>query len=224
MPAARWRRLVLVRHGESTWNAAGRIQGHSGGGLTERGRAQAESVAATVAHSYPDVALIARSDLRRVEETAGPAEARLGVPVRVDRRLREIDVGAWAGLTFEEVQERDPDGVAAWRRGEDIGRGGGETFAELRQRVWQAVTELVGTPGGGTVVLFTHGGPIRVAAACALGLVDASATTLGPLANGSLTVLESRAGQIRLAAYNETCSAGNSAPSGSGPNRWPSPG
>ena len=196
-------RLVLVRHGESSWNAEGRFQGHGGTGLSEVGHAQAKAVAELLSREYPDAVLLVRSDSARVAETAAPIEAGLGIEVRVDERLREIDVGTWTGLTREEIAAHDPSGYAAWARGEpDSRRGGGETYAELRARVWQVLCELFEPDGDVTMLVVTHGGPIRVAVAAVLDLPPGAEQRLAGVDNGALTVLEWRHGFPRLVAYN----------------------
>ncbi|HET6738838.1 MAG TPA: histidine phosphatase family protein, partial [Kribbella sp.] len=181
--------LVLLRHGESLWNAEHRYQGQLGSGLSARGRQQAKE-AADYLQSLQIDAVVA-SDLQRVTETLQPyLDTRDDVPVLVDPRWREIDVGTWGGRTFADVYADEPDVVEAFARGEDVARGGGETFAQLRTRVWAAAQEIANTdvepvgPGDGgdadagvraagpvrRVLVVTHGGPIRVAAASALQL------------------------------------------------------
>lgn len=197
-------RLVLVRHGESRWNVVGRYQGHANIGLSARGRAQANATAELLAHDYPDAVLLIRSDLERVAQTAAPTAAALGLDVCVDPRLREIDVGTWSGRTIEEIAREDPEGYRAWlRRDDDARHGGGETYAELRRRVWECLTERV-TNSEATVLVFTHGGPIRVAVASALGLPPGGEAHLGGVRNCSLTVLKWSDGRPRLLAYNLT--------------------
>jgi len=193
-------RLVLVRHGESEWNAERRLQGHGGTGLTALGAAQAGAVAEHLRGAYPQVDLMVRSDLPRVAETAAPWETGFSGTVRLDRRWREIDVGSWSGLTWDEVAERDPETLAAWRAGIDVRRGGAETFAELRARVWTAIDALRGT--GGVVVVFTHGGPIRVGVAEALGLPPLGESALAEIANCAITELVLYESSTVLAAYN----------------------
>lgn len=197
------RRLVLVRHGESEWNAAGIMQGHGGTGLNERGAAQAEATARYLHRVVPDVGLVVRSDLQRVEQTAAPAERLLGVEAIVDKRLREIDVGTWTGKTREQVLADDPTVAAAMERGDDFPRGGAETFAQLRVRTWEALREaLERLAPGETGLVFTHGGSVRVAVAEALSLPAGGERQLEPVANCSLTALHEHAGTLRLAAYN----------------------
>lgn len=209
-----WRRVrvVLVRHGESQGNAAARFEGQTGPGLTARGHAQARAIAADLdRHGVPD--LVVASDLVRVSETAAPYLARTGLPARVDARWREAAVGTWSGRSFVDIAAEFPDDIRALRRGEDVRRGGGETFTELRARVatalHDALAPFAGTPVGSrhTVVVFTHGGPVRVAAAEAMGLPADGHLGLDPPTNCSATELEFVLGgdgnrSARLVAYN----------------------
>jgi glucosyl-3-phosphoglycerate phosphatase len=199
-------RVVLVRHGESEWNAQGRWQGHGGAGLTVRGLAQAAATAAFLAHTEPDVVTVVQSDLQRVVETSAPAVAALDAPLIETQAWREIDVGWWSGLTHDEIADRDPRSLEAIRRGHDVARGGGETDAAFRRRIRGALADLRTACPAGTVVVFTHGGAIRAAAGEALGLRDAgTATRLARAENCSVTVLESGRhgdGPWRLRSYN----------------------
>lgn len=209
-----WRavRVVLVRHGESQGNAAARFEGQTGPGLTPRGHAQARAIATGLdRYGVPD--LVVTSDLVRVSETAAPYLARTGLPARVDPRWREAAVGTWSGRTFVEIAAEFPDAVRALRRGEDVRRGGGETFAEVRARVSAAMDDALATfarsPVGGrhTVIVFTHGGPIRVATAEAMGLPAGGHLGLDPPTNCSATELEfvlagDGSRSARLVAYN----------------------
>jgi glucosyl-3-phosphoglycerate phosphatase len=210
---ADWRavRVVLVRHGQSQGNAAARFEGQTGPGLTALGHAQAAAIADGLVARYGRPDLVLASDLVRVTETAAPYLARTGLDAVVDPRLREASVGSWSGRTFVDVAAEFPDAIRALRRGEDIRRGGGETFAELRARVGAALDDAVArfrdAPAGSghTVVVFTHGGPIRVATARALGLPPAGHLTLDPPTNCSGTEIEFVLGEhpaARLVAYN----------------------
>lgn len=197
-------RVVLIRHGESEWNAVGRWQGHGGVGLSQRGRAQAAATAAYLRTYEPDVALIVSSDLPRVTQTAEPASRAFGLGVHIDRRLREIDVGWWSGLTTAEIMQRDPAAFAAYRAGDDVPRGGAETETQLRERVTAAVGELRTRCAGGTLLVFSHGGPVRALVGHVLGLsVRAQRGLAGPQ-NCSRTVVTHRDGMARLRCYNET--------------------
>ena len=223
-------RLVLVRHGESEWNAADIIQGHLGSDLSALGRDQAEVVSVTLRRRFGDASLIVSSDLERVTQTAEPYRRDTGLPVIVDALWREIDNGAWSGKTHAQVAEAFPEEFAAARRGEDIPRGGGETFAQLRRRVAGAVADRLAAAVADftsanadrpaavedphdpllTAVVFTHGGPIRVAVAEVLGLLPSGHRQLQPPGNCSVTVVDYTvdvSGACRAAlivAYNET--------------------
>lgn len=199
--------LVLLRHGESVWNAEHRYQGQQGTGLSARGRQQAKQ-AAEYLQSFEVDAIVA-SDLQRVTETLQPyLDSQDHLDVRVDKRWREIDVGTWGGRMIADIAAEEPDVVEAFARGENVARGGGETFAQLRTRVWEAVQEIARAdvePAGACtagrarrVLVVTHGGPIRVAAASALGLSAGDEMLLDPPGNCSLTTLRLDG----LTAYN----------------------
>lgn len=177
-----------MRHGESRWNAERRFQGWGGPGLTERGHREAKEVARFLGERVGNAALLVRSDIVRVEETAAPIEEVLGVRARVDRRWREIDVGSWSGRTFEDLTAEAPDDLLAWRRGEDIEGSGAERFADLRVRVRTALGDAARAAGRGVAVVVTHGGPIRAAVALALGLPGEA--SLAGVGNCSTTELE----------------------------------
>jgi probable phosphoglycerate mutase len=197
-------RVVLIRHGESEWNATGRWQGHGGVGLSPLGRSQAAVTAEFLAEHELDVGLVVSSDLPRVTETAEPAGRTLCRDVVLDRRLREIDVGWWSGLTTEDIVARDPDGYAAFRAGRDIPRGGAETEGQLRQRVTAAVEDLRRQCDGRTMIVFCHGGPVRALVGAALGLSIGAQRGLAGPGNCSRSVLVHRNGTVRLRCYNET--------------------
>ncbi len=201
MPAER---VVLIRHGESHWNATALWQGHGGPGLSPRGRRQAETTAAFLASLEHDVRMLVSSDLPRATETAGPAADAFGVRARTDVRLREIDVGWWSGLTSAEVRRRDPHSIDAIRAGRDLPRGGAETARQLRDRVMTAVTDLVAACDGGTMLVFCHGGPVRSIVGAVLGLSIAQEQTLAGPGNCSRTVVLYGTDRPRLRCYNET--------------------
>jgi broad specificity phosphatase PhoE len=176
-------RLLLIRHGESTWNAEYRLQGQADPPLSPLGREQAAALLPFL-EDLPARAL--SSDLTRAVQTA-EALGLGGAPT--DARWREIDIGDWAGRTLDEV---DPGDVAAWQRGE-LAPPNAETFAELQARVAAAVDELRGEDA----VVVTHGGCVRAATA---HLTGADPRRLAPPANASLTVIE-YGERTRLHAY-----------------------
>ncbi|GAB2654796.1 histidine phosphatase family protein [Kribbella swartbergensis] len=181
--------LVLLRHGESLWNAEDRYQGQQGTGLSPLGHHQAKLAAEYLLGTGPFDQIVA-SDLQRVSETLQPYLDGAGrSDVRIDPRWREIDVGTWGGRTFAEVYAEEPEVVEAFARGEDVARGGGETFAQLRERVWDAIRDIAGS-GPGRVLVVTHGGPIRVATASTLRLPPGGEVLLDPPVNCSLTTVQ----------------------------------
>src|SRR5688500_14129220 len=116
-------RILLVRHGESEWNAGGRWQGWADSSLSELGRQQAFEASAAVG----TVDAIVASDLERATQTALIISETIGVgPVMIEPDLRERDVGEWTGLTRDEIEERWPGDLERWRRGELVCPPGGE--------------------------------------------------------------------------------------------------
>src|SRR4051812_38390170 len=145
-------RLFLVRHGESTYNAEGRLQGQADPPLTPRGRAEAEALARALDGMAP--VRVISSDLVRARETA----ALLGHPeAPTDPRLREIDVGEWAGRPISDF----PAGSEPSWRGGPLVPPGGEAWPELVERVGGMVDELLA--GGGPWLVIAHGGGVRAA-------------------------------------------------------------
>lgn len=199
-------RLVIVRHAESRWNRAGRWQGQGGTGLTGAGHGQAAATGSHLAQRFGDVALVARSDLQRVRETAAPFERRAAVPIVVDRRLRELDVGTWSGLTHAQARAADPAGYAAFTAGRDVPVGGAERLVDLRARVVAALDDVRGlimALGGGTAIIVTHGWPVRAATAALSGRGPGSERDLAPVGNCAVTVLEAAGEGFRVTCYGD---------------------
>ncbi|MFJ2023416.1 bifunctional RNase H/acid phosphatase [Streptomyces sp. NPDC087897] len=163
--------LVLLRHGETALTPQKRFSGSGGTDpeLSATGRGQAERVAEHLA-AVGTVQEIVSSPLRRCRETASAVAARLGLDVRIDEGLRETDFGAWEGLTFGEVRERYGDDLTAWLASpETAPTGGGESFAEVAERVAAARDRIVARYAGRTVLLVTHVTPIKTLVRLALG-------------------------------------------------------
>ena len=115
-------RLLLWRHGRTEWNATGRFQGQLDPPLDEEGRNQAVLAAPhlVAAGLPPEETVVVSSDLSRAAETAATLTALLGVPLRLDERLREHGMGSWEGLTRSEVAERFPEQYADWTAGRPV--------------------------------------------------------------------------------------------------------
>jgi glucosyl-3-phosphoglycerate phosphatase len=179
------KRLVLVRHGESIWNAEARIQGQACAGLSEIGHAQAKVTAAALSASYPDAQLVT-SDLQRTIETVAPLAAALGREPAQDPRLRERSFGDWEGHLRADVIAADPERWQRWLDGEDVvGEVGGESAAQLADRVEPVLRELLDTtPDAGVTIAVTHGGPVWHGTHRVLGLRPG---TFGAVGNASVT-------------------------------------
>jgi broad specificity phosphatase PhoE/ribonuclease HI len=169
--------FVLLRHGETALTPEKRFSGSGSAPgapgpdpeLSATGRRQAEGAAAALA-ARGTVQEIVSSPLRRCRETAAAVAARLGLPVRIEDGLRETDFGAWEGLTFAEVRERYPDDLTAWLGSADVApTGGGESFAEVGERVEAARERLLERYRGRTVLVVTHVTPVKTLVRLALG-------------------------------------------------------
>lgn len=197
-------RLVLIRHAQSEWNAAGRFQGQGGTGLSAAGAGQAAHTARHLAAAYPDVALIAHSDQERVVATVAPLLALVGAPVIADPRLREVDVPVWSGRVLADFDRDEGESLAAWRRGE-LTPEGAEPFAAVRARVGQALAEIAERSGAGVALVFTHGGALRAGLAAVLGLPPGGEGRIAPVRNCALSILDYAQGDgWRLVAHNQT--------------------
>ncbi|MFH1330851.1 MAG: histidine phosphatase family protein [Actinomycetota bacterium] len=148
--------IWLVRHGETTANAAGVWQGHGSVGLSERGREQAGVLGERIARTPFDV--VVASDLERARATAGG----VGLEAAPDPAWREMDIGRWEGLTREEVVARYGEELRALAAGREVAAGGGETWGGFCARVDAALATLAGRlrPGERGLVV-THGGVIH---------------------------------------------------------------
>lgn len=195
-------RVLLLRHGTTDWNNDGRFQGHADVPLNAAGLALAERTAAVLAGVRPT--LLVSSDLSRAHETARAVAAVTGLAVEVDARLREVDVGSWAGLDSETVGRREPDFWPALREGRDFRRSPqGETATESGERVAAALREYAAAAAGDDVILAVgHGLSLRVGALLLMGLDYSYARLFGGLANCGWLELEPTESAWRLRAYN----------------------
>lgn len=193
----------LVRHGETDDNRSRVFQGQSGRGLNRLGRAQAARLAERVRRA-PPTAIVA-SDLERAAETANILGEACGQAVELDPALREVNVGAWTGKSYGEIEARFPEEWAAWEAGLDLRRGGGETYAELAERIDGALARIAARHApGGRVLVVSHGGAIKSWIAKLLGLSVEGGRALGGAANCGLTIVERGAtGRPCLHTWND---------------------
>ncbi|MEU8843859.1 histidine phosphatase family protein [Streptomyces roseus] len=195
------RKIVLWRHGQTSWNLERRFQGSTDIELTETGVAQARRAARLLASLKP--AAIVASDLRRASATAAELVAVTGLSVTHDAGLRETYAGEWQGLTHEEIIEKYGEQYAAWKRGEPVRRGGGELETEVADRAAPVVLDHADRlPDGGTLVVVSHGGTIRTTIGRLLGLDARDWESLGGLSNCCWSVLGEGARGWRLMEHN----------------------
>jgi 2,3-bisphosphoglycerate-dependent phosphoglycerate mutase len=193
-------RLLLVRHGRTDWNIAGRFQGQHNTPLNDLGYRQAAAVARRLAAERP--AAIYTSDLARACDTANAIAAAIGDSLatedaiapatstdpfapfdatpstaydlpstRVDPRLREMNFGEWEGLTYAEIQQRNPQALKKWEM--DIAHytpPGGEALEHFAGRVRAAYQDICASHPEATVIIASHGGALQLMVALALGL------------------------------------------------------
>lgn len=197
--------FYIIRHGQTDWNLEGRWQGKADIPLNDTGRTQAQRLAGHLQRRRIRFDAIYSSDLLRAWETATLIAERLDVIPTPLPALREIDVGAWSGLTRDEVMSQFHDLWERLHSGEDVPRGGsGETFGQLYDRVIGAVEQLMGERPGQTIALVTHGGPVRAL------LLHAARDKIGVLprplhiSNTSLSVIACLANDWRILAVNDT--------------------
>ncbi len=182
-------RLVLWRHGETDYNAAGRIQGHLDSELTSTGQQQAKQAAPVIAGFHPNVAI--SSDLRRASATAAAFTEVAGMSVRLDKRLRETHLGEWQGLSGAEVEHGWPGAMNTWRMDPTWAPPGGESRVEVSSRAVEVVEEL-DAQAHRTALLCAHGGVIAALTAKLLRLPLECWPGIGGVGNCNWVVLSRR--------------------------------
>lgn len=208
-------RLYLVRHGESTYNAEGRIQGQQDAPLSDVGRAQAERIADRLA-GYTFAACYA-SDLARAADTARAIMKRHpNVPFEFITDLREIAFGIFEGLTAPEIQVRYPDEYAEWMAGHDAIPGtairtytppNAESAEDLHVRAGKALNGLRAQAHDGAILVVAHGGILRSLVVNALGLSPEHRGAFH-FDNTALSVLEDEPWGASLRLLNDTSHLG----------------
>ena len=152
--------MLLIRHGETDRNAGGIALGREDVPLNERGRAQAQALATSLAASRTDVSIAAvySSPLRRALATAQPLAQALDLEVQTEDGLIEMDVGEAEGRPLTELQERFPDFLRAWRSDQvaDVPMPGGESLRQVQERAWGAVESLRERHDNETVAVVSH--------------------------------------------------------------------
>ena len=154
-------RICLVRHGETAWNAEGRVQGQIDVPLNDVGQAQARAVSAALGGER--FTAIYSSDLVRVTQTAAPTALSLGLPVALDARLRERHYGMFEALTYAEVRTKHPQEYARFQAKElDYDFRSGESLREFNERSLACARALAQRHAGQSILVFTHGGVLEM--------------------------------------------------------------
>ena len=195
-------RLLLVRHGQSTWNREHRIQGQLDPPLSDEGRRQAERVAQRLAGRK--LAGFYSSDLKRAFETSQVIEAVTGHNAETMLGLREIFLGEWEGLRTDDLAQRYPEAWASWAEEPDWDLvPGGEGAALFETRVAAALDEILQRHQHGDVLVVTHGGVIQIALHRVVGRASRGLFPF-KIQNASISVIERRDGRMIIGGVNDT--------------------
>lgn len=202
------KRLVLLRHGRTAWNAEGRIQGQLDVEIDDTGHAQAAAVAPRLAALGP--AVLWSSDSARARQTAAYVAKECGVEPAYDERLREYYLADWQGRTHADVREGEAALFDRFRNGDFDAVPGGETTAQVAARMVAALTDLLAALAPGELgIAVSHGAAIRDAVPALLGWPATERAALHGLDNcGWVELDQAEPGtRLRLRAYNRVASA-----------------
>ncbi|MGA4508473.1 histidine phosphatase family protein [Propionibacteriaceae bacterium G1746] len=198
--------LILLRHGQTDWNAEGRFQGQHDVPLNDVGIGQAETAGRALATLRPEV--IYCSPLGRTRQTAEPLARITGLEPIFDDRLKEIHVGTWEGLSWQQVDELEPSFREGLRAGKDMRRSAeGENAMETGERSAAALRDIAAAHHGQRVVVVSHGIALKQGIAQFLGWDWEHSTHLGHFDNCSWAVLQQVPSGWVLAAYNVNAQA-----------------
>ena len=194
--------LLIVRHGETEWNAEGRIQGHTDIGLSENGAQQARSLGQRLADRQIDVAY--SSDLKRTSETARLALGDRNVVLNETPRLREYHKGIFEGMTLTEIQTQFPDEYPKYLE-KDLSYApeGGETTRDVSTRMASIFQEIKAEHLDETVLVVSHGGALRAAMVSLLGM-PLEGNWSFVFGNCGLTMVDTFADNAVLRLFNDT--------------------
>lgn len=197
--------IVLIRHGETAWNAERRLQGHIDIALNAKGQRQADALGAALAAQHFD-AVIA-SDLQRALQTANALAGPRGMPVRLDPALRERCYGAFEGVLYADIAQRFPAEFAAWQA-RDIdavmphGERCAESFRQFHARSLGAIMGWAALYPGQSIALVAHGGVLECAYRAARQMPLDTARNFAVL-NASINRFAVEDGVLRLLSWGE---------------------
>ena len=198
-------KIVLIRHGETAWNAERRLQGHIDIALNDEGLRQAGALAAALSGASFDA--IYASDLQRAHQTAQALATLHNMPVLTEPGLRERCFGGFEGLLYAEIAQRFPREFAAWQARDvdgvmPAGVREAETFRQFYQRCTGTITTIAQRHPGQTLALVAHGGVLECAYRAALGLSLETARDF-PVLNASINRLRVDGGVLTLESWGE---------------------
>ena len=194
--------IYITRHGETEWNVAGRIQGHTDVSLSERGREQAQMLARRLATVQIDAAY--SSDLSRAAETARVVLGERDVPTTFTQELREYNKGVFEGLTEDEYREKYPELYEPSLANDlDFAPPGGETIRETSARLAGIVQQVRDAHMDQSALIVGHGGSLRAGIVSLLGL-PLEANWKFAMSNCSLTVIYTYDDNAVMHLYNDT--------------------
>lgn len=195
-------KLIFLRHGETLWNKENRFQGHTDIALNANGRKQARQAAKRLACVHLDA--VYSSDLSRAHETAEIAAEPHKLPVVMDSGLRERNGGVWQGLTTNEIHEKYPDLSQRWKQGDpDCAPEGGETINELCDRAFGCVLSIAEKYPDQTVLIVSHGGPLKAIFCEMLGMPRSHFGRLR-LDNVGISIIQISEERRVLTLFNDT--------------------
>ena len=187
-------RILLARHGETAWNACGKLQGRTDIPLNEAGRAQAHELAARLQRE--PIASVTTSDLSRAAETGDIIARALGLPApRIDPELRERSFGPFEGLTSDECAARYP---GAWRSWVDHTSPveGAEPCEDAVARLSRAIARIALRAQSRTALVVSHGGVLRLWLSSVLG------EKVPAVGNGAVYVVVHDAGKCHVSSWD----------------------
>lgn len=203
-------KLLVIRHGQSEANLQGLFAGHWDTPLTQLGKTQAEITGAYIAKNYT-VDVVYTSDLQRAAAVGQAVSIATGAPITATESLREIRAGEWETVSFEELNKNWPS-FQVWLKDIGIaGCDGGETVAQLQERVVAAVSKIAEDHPEQTVVLTTHATAIRALQCYCEGKTLAQMKDIPWVANTSITELTYEKGAFSVVRVNGTEHLGNAA-------------
>ena len=200
--------FFLVRHGETTWNKEKRWQGQADVPLSEVGVEQVRSLARQLQTEGNHIGAVVTSPLSRAYQTADILAGALSLEPRPAPLWREMNIGAWSGLTTEEVTVRHTDEWQRIRAGQDLPRGGGETMTQFHNRIIRGADLLAQEHSGEKVLVVTHGGPIRSFILYCRDMPVSRYREVERIGNASLTEVVFQKGRVVIHRINDTAHLG----------------